>query len=214
MSQANDAAGGREWNPYELATPIVRSAEPALAGAYAAPPASPYAAPSAHVADVMHEAAAGELAERLTRLLAVLADSVVTLVPIGFAVLAGFRQFKMATLGVQGLSSSASAALMLAGALLLGILVANIVLLVRHGQTIGKRLLGIRIVRTDGSRAGFWRIVLLRMMVPGFIQRLLQAGHPALAVMFALGNVLMIFREDRRCLHDHIADTIVVTADR
>jgi uncharacterized RDD family membrane protein YckC len=35
---------------------------------------------------------------------------------------------------------------------------------------------------------------------------------PLIGWMFTLGDALLIFREDHRCLHDHFADTIVVKA--
>ena len=35
---------------------------------------------------------------------------------------------------------------------------------------------------------------------------------PIVGAFYALVDCLLIFRESRRCLHDNIADTIVVTA--
>ena len=75
------------------------------------------------------------------------------------------------------------------------------------GGTLGKKLMGLRIVRTDGSRAGFVRLFFGRgaaAVVPGFI--------PLLGGLYALIDMLLIFRDSRQCLHDQIADTIVVTA--
>lgn len=75
------------------------------------------------------------------------------------------------------------------------------------GGTLGKKILGLRIVRTDGSRAGFVRLFFGRgaaAVVPACI--------PLLGGLYALVDTLMIFRESRQCLHDQIADTIVVTA--
>lgn len=215
MTQSNDAAGGREWNPYELATPIPRPPAadplpPPLARTPAAAGHMPYAAPRARVADVVaHDLV---LSGRLPRLLAVLIDAAMLLSPIAFIVFAGLRQARMASLGVPGLSTGATAGLVLAFALFVGFTVWNIVLLVRHGQTVGKRVIGIRIARPDGSRAGFWRIVLLRSLLMSFVERLLLAMHPLLAAGFVLADVLMVFRADRRCLHDIVADTIVVDA--
>jgi uncharacterized RDD family membrane protein YckC len=83
----------------------------------------------------------------------------------------------------------------------------TLVLLYRSGQTIGKKIVGIRIVRTDGSRAGLLRILGLRYIVPGVISAI-----PLLGFFFALADALVIFGEQRRCIHDYIADTIVVDA--
>lgn len=81
----------------------------------------------------------------------------------------------------------------------------NLMLLGDNGQTVGKRWLRIRIVRTDGSDAGLGRIFGLRMCVPwllGFF----------LGPFFVLPDLLCIFGNEKRCLHDMMADTLVVEA--
>ncbi len=85
--------------------------------------------------------------------------------------------------------------------------IVQIVLLVNRGQTVGKMLLGIRIVKLDGSKAGFGSVFLLRAILPGLI-----GGIPTVGVVFSLIDVLLIFREDRRCIHDLMAGTIVIEA--
>jgi uncharacterized RDD family membrane protein YckC len=75
------------------------------------------------------------------------------------------------------------------------------------GGTLGKKLMGLRIVRDDGSRAGFVRLFFGRgaaAIVPAMI--------PLLGSLWALVDSVLIFRDSRQCLHDQIADTIVVTA--
>jgi uncharacterized RDD family membrane protein YckC len=75
------------------------------------------------------------------------------------------------------------------------------------GGTLGKKLLGLRIVRTDGSRAGFVRLFFGRgavALVPGVI--------PLVGSLWTLVDSVLIFRDSRQCLHDQIADTKVVTA--
>src|SRR5688572_28046641 len=49
--------------------------------------------------------------------------------------------------------------------LLLGLFVYNLVLLNQRGQTLGKRWIGIKIVRTDGTPASLGRILGLRMFL-------------------------------------------------
>ncbi len=84
--------------------------------------------------------------------------------------------------------------------------VVQIFLLSVRGQTVGKFLLQVQIVRhEDESKAGLWRAVMLRGMVPALIGTL-----PYVGFAFTLVNVFFIFREDRRCLHDHIAGTKVI----
>jgi uncharacterized RDD family membrane protein YckC len=80
-------------------------------------------------------------------------------------------------------------------------------LLATQGQTVGKKLLGLRIVRTDGSRAAFGRVFGLRYALNGAI-----ASIPIVGTLYALIDALLIFRDSRQCLHDQIADTIVVKA--
>jgi uncharacterized RDD family membrane protein YckC len=75
------------------------------------------------------------------------------------------------------------------------------------GQTWGKKVVGTRIVRSDGSRVDAARLIGLRYGVPT-----LFGVVPALHQLFGLVNVLFIFRASRRCLHDSIADTIVIKA--
>jgi uncharacterized RDD family membrane protein YckC len=76
-------------------------------------------------------------------------------------------------------------------------------LVARFGQTMAKRMLEIKVVRTDGTPASLGRIFLLRNVVNwllGFIP------------LYALVDVLLIFGERRQCIHDRLADTIVVKA--
>jgi uncharacterized RDD family membrane protein YckC len=83
----------------------------------------------------------------------------------------------------------------------------NLWLLHERGQTLGKLWLNIRIVRCDGSRAGLARLFWLRSFVPALI-----GAIPCLGAMFHLADAVAIFDEDKRCVHDFIADTIVVGA--
>ncbi len=78
-------------------------------------------------------------------------------------------------------------------------------LVANNGQSIGKRMVGIKVVRKDGSRASFARIFLLRNLVNA-----LPDVIPALGFVYQLVDPLFIFQHSRRCLHDLIADTVVV----
>lgn len=78
-------------------------------------------------------------------------------------------------------------------------------LLHHHGQSIGKRLLGLRIVRVDGRRASVLSLVLVR--------ELLYRGVvwiPAVGTLLGLLNALTLFSKRRRTLHDRLAGTIVL----
>jgi uncharacterized RDD family membrane protein YckC len=91
---------------------------------------------------------------------------------------------------------------------LLALVVWNCVWLKRYGQTVGKRALRIRIVRTSGEPATLGRIFLLR-----FLPVTLLGAIPFLGHLLTLADLLLIFRDSRKCLHDQFADTIVVKAE-
>jgi len=78
-------------------------------------------------------------------------------------------------------------------------------LLVKSGQTIGKRLVGLRIVREDGSPADAWRLLGLRYGSGMLVNVIMWVG-----AIYGLVDALLIFRESRKCLHDNIADTKVI----
>ena len=65
--------------------------------------------------------------------------------------------------------------------------------------TVGKRVFGLYVVRTDGSRVGFVRALSRHVLT-------------ALSANLTLGFVFLIvaFRRDRRGLHDLICDTVVI----
>ena len=88
--------------------------------------------------------------------------------------------------------------------LLLGIVgvPTQVVLLARHGQTVGKRLFGIRIVDEEtGATGAVFSNVVLRY----FINWLLTLIPPYFAI-----DHFFIFARNRRCLHDYLAGTKVV----
>lgn len=166
------------------------------------PPFNPYAAPAARLPAARHADCAK--ASRAARLGAVLLDGVIV---GGAAILIAILVPTLGGAAGGGPSAAGTVLLALFGLFAIGYLAAQLILLYRHGQTVGKRLVGIKIVRTDGSRAGLRRIVLLRSLVPGLIGVI-----PLLGPLFSLADPLFIFGDEKRCLHDHLADTIVVDA--
>lgn len=169
-------------------------------------PDNPYAAPAAPVADSAPRQL--ELAGRGMRLGAVIVDGLVygvATMPMTMAVLfvAGMANLK----DTRNLGIAAGIAGGVGLLLFLGAIVGNCVLLHRNGQTIAKKLLGIRVVRRDGSRCGLARIFFARFLPVTFLGFI-----PFVGGLVSLVDALLIFRDDRRCLHDEIADTIVVVA--
>ena len=96
----------------------------------------------------------------------------------------------------------------LLAAALLGFFAYQVWLLTTRGQTLGKKIMGLRIVKTkDMSNGGFVTNVLLRAGVGGVISVV-----PIVGLIYGGADPLFIFRDDRRCLHDHIAGTCVIKA--
>lgn len=85
----------------------------------------------------------------------------------------------------------------------------NIYWLHRYGQSVGKRILGLRIVCADGTRAALGRIFWRRMLVPGLIEAVPLAGW-----VFSFADAITIFTDTRQTLHDRIAGTIVIDLRR
>jgi len=159
-----------------------------------------FAPPTAEVADVATDAT--ELAGRGMRLLAVLIDGLVQGAIYWILTIVAFRSLDPSK-GNVGVG-------MIAGQIVLGFVLFVLVqgyLLHTQGQTIGKKLLGMRIVRTNGERATLGRLLGLRYLVGWIIVMI-----PFVGAIYALVDCLMIFRDSRKCLHDNIADTIVVKA--
>lgn len=163
-------------------------------------PQNPYAAPQSNVADVQQ---AGELvlAGRGMRLAGAIIDQVIMLVlivPIMFA--SGF--WKMAMSGQQP-GFGWTLGMGIVG--FICFLLVNGYLLNQSGQTVGKKLLGMRIVDLNGNKPEFFRLVGLRYGIGALIAQI-----PAVNMVYGLVDALFIFREDHRCIHDLIAGTRVV----
>jgi uncharacterized RDD family membrane protein YckC len=184
----------------------------------ATPPPLPAAVPvPAQAASAPQIVPDEELADRGIRLGAFVIDyilSVLATLP-GFLILGPtfFSIFVTAASGQQPDFSALQAGSLMSGLLVLALgslilLVIQVVMLSTRGQTIGKRMLGIRVVRhPDGSQAGFLHAWLLRNFVPFLIQLV-----PWIGFAFWIVDSCFIFTQERRCLHDLIAGTKVVKA--
>ena len=75
----------------------------------------------------------------------------------------------------------------------------------RWGQSWGKRLLRIRIVDLDGGKPALFQLLFHRFAIIAALSK-----APNLGVLLSFFDALLIFRQDRRCLHDLIAGTQVV----
>lgn len=128
-----------------------------------------------------------DLAERLSRLKAVLIDDLISFIPI---VLIVYDNPFVRHLGFIAL---------------VFFIMMQVWLLSTKGQTLGKRMLRIRIVQVGTDSNGGFKTNVLYRAIPGTI---------LIAIPFVnLVNALFIFRKDRRCIHDFIAKTQVIDAD-
>jgi uncharacterized RDD family membrane protein YckC len=170
---------------------------------------NPYAAPIADInAPLAPVADSLQPAARLARFWATLLDGLVYIAPLALLIVAAVA------VGAAGKRSGGKpfdglviALLVVAGLAFLGVLAFQAYRLATTGQTLGKKWLGIRIVKMDGSPVNFSTAVMLRGVLPWLL-----GGVPYLGVVFSLVNHLFIFRDDRRCIHDLIAGTRVVDA--
>lgn len=169
---------------------------------------NPYAAPTAAVGELAPPDGLRK-ADRLTRLLAVFIDGLVVSVPafglaIGMAVYMGSQ----GNLTQESFQSPLLIGVVVAFVLyVLGFTAYQIYWLWKNGQTLGKKLMKVRIVRSDGAPAELWRLLVLRYLVP-----MLAGAVPFVGGLFSLADPLFIFGDEKRCLHDLLADTIVVNA--
>lgn len=181
--------GSEAANPY-ASNPPNSGGVPANIGQ---PAYNPYAPPSAAVdtawanpTPALHQ----PLAERGTRLGAAIVDGMLYVVPAIFAGIGfGAELIPLGLLGFVGIFALA---------------IYQWYLISTTGQSLAKKWMGIRIVMEDGSPVDFVHGVLLRSWVIGVANQIIP--------FFGLVDALMIFGEQRRCLHDHIASTKVIVA--
>ena len=162
---------------------------------------NPYAAPGARIEQTQYGSAGDYvLAGRGTRLIAKIIDGAL----FGLVWLIAFGGAAFAD---QAGSASPGVALFLAVAAFIGLAILNLIQMNTTGQTLAKKWFGIRVVRSDGSRLEMGRWLGLRAIVPTLISWI-----PLVGPLFALADALFIFADDRRTLHDRIADTVVIDA--
>lgn len=185
-------------------------------------PADPYSPPGSDLNAGLQTGSQGfEPAERATRLGAVMIDGVLITLPLLPLVAVGIYFALQAETAMQAAlraeeggfipGRDETVLMALGGVGVLGVLGAlaiaiyQWVLISRTGQSLGKKWTGIRIERLDDARLTFGTGVFLRNWVPKLI-----GSVPYLGGLFQLIDCLFIFRDDRRCIHDHIAGTRVV----
>ena len=164
---------------------------------------NPYAPPRAAVKDIADPGA--DLAGRGTRLAAAMLDgiifAIVVYIPLIISMSIHGRPLLVNAHINYGGMFGAGGWLPLAGLIAWGWL--TILFVSRNGQSIAKKMLGIKVVRRDGSPASLGRIFWLRNVVNTVL---------AFLPLYGLVDALLIFGEARQCVHDKIADTMVIKA--
>ncbi|MBC6428432.1 MAG: RDD family protein [Cellvibrionales bacterium] len=144
------------------------------------------------------------LAHRSQRLAAALIDegiALLWLIPL-------FNRYDIFAHAQRGEPAPLNAVIQISILAFLFFLLAHGYLLHRYGQTIGKRILRIAVATLDFQVPPFNRLIALR-----YLPFRVLGAIPGLAILTLL-NPLFIFRQDRRCLHDHLAGTQVIYVGR
>jgi uncharacterized RDD family membrane protein YckC len=149
----------------------------------------------------LEELSSYELASRWARLGAAILDAIV-LTALAFTIvyLSGYWSVMIS----NALTIYEQIAWSLVG--LATYLLVNGYLLHRYGQTVGKWVLGIKIVSAkDGKILPLWKIFFVR-----YIPQVLVSAIPIAGQFLLMIEYLFIFRKDKRCVHDLIAQTKVI----
>lgn len=100
--------------------------------------------------------------------------------------------------------------LVLTNILVWGVLFAQMLLLLKRGQTLGKMAMGIRVLDIRSNAIpNFLNLIVLRSLLPTFVYSASPLGFAFLLVDF----VAIFMNKDRQSLHDKLAKTYVVIAD-
>jgi uncharacterized RDD family membrane protein YckC len=143
-----------------------------------------------------------ELASRWSRLFASIIDSIILLLIV--------LPVMYLTGGFDGLASGKEPGflynlMMSIGSWVVFVLI-NGKFLVSNGQTIGKKAMEIRVVDLNGNVPD--TNSLIKRYAVYFVPNII----PIAGGIFALVNILFIFGEEKRCLHDQVGGTKVVSA--
>ena len=90
------------------------------------------------------------------------------------------------------------------------LIIIQVYLLVKSGQTIGKKILKIRISQfhNPNKPVSFFKIIILRFVINDLMYFIPIVG----LIYLALDHGLALFKP-RRCIHDYLAGTVVTKVD-
>jgi uncharacterized RDD family membrane protein YckC len=129
---------------------------------------------------------------------------------LGAHLLDGLLYFGAVMVGLPAAAFDETLSGMLALLGMLGLAIYQWYLVSTTGQSLGKKWVGIRIVKLDGSPVDFSSGVLLRSWA--FYGLVFVGGLFVIGSVLPLVDALMIFGDERRCLRDHLAGTKVIVA--
>ena len=168
---------------------------------------NPYAPPVAPVHEPLPMDGEQELASRGQRVLAFLIDCAPAFVGGVVGAVIGFAAARRQSWSPSDLSGGTIFLIAVLGMAALAWTIVSFIFLYQFGQTIGKRAIGIRVVRMDGSRISFPRIFFMRGLLAA-----LPGAIPYIGWIYRIADYAFVLGEPRRCIHDYIADSKVVTA--
>lgn len=217
------AVGSEEWR--RLGDYAEFSGSAAVPPPVSAPPAPTFGTPAGAPATFTATAAplvTAQAAEPGPRLVARLIDWIISIASMtpGILMMGGeFLNLIMAAMRGEQIDFEsvdaprlAAGAGVLLGGWLLGLII-QVILLSMRSQSIGKIVMGLKVVRLDGTPGGFLHAWLLRealITVIGVFLGLLPMIGILFRPAFHLTDWCFVFRGDRRCLHDLIAGTKVI----
>jgi len=162
---------------------------------------NPYAPPRARVRDVVVKTQAIVLAQPSARLGAAIVDSLIFTALVYLPLILG------TVIAGAGDNTAAPGFVFLGlGLAFVGFVVFSWLTLRQMsatGQSLAKKYFNIKVVLSDGSRAPLSTLIIRRNLLTWILSFI-----PGYAII----EVLFIFRERRQCLHDRMANTIVVEA--
>ena len=163
---------------------------------------NPYAPPRARVRDIAAPKAETVLAERSSRLGAAIVDGLIFSAMVYIPMIVG-----MVIAGASGDNAAGGLFALLGVVLALGGFAVWTYLTLKQmgatGQSLAKKYFNIKVVHADGSPASLSTLIWKRNVLNWLL---------GIIPLYSIVEVLFIFGDTRQCLHDKIADTIVVEA--
>lgn len=155
-----------------------------------------YESPKSKLVDDFEPLEDGIIATRWSRFGAYFIDTLIMIVPILLCM--------RLTGGLDGEEQSVLYSVVIGVMGIVIFLLVHSYFLIRDGQTVGKKVLGIKIVTLDN------RLPSIPTLVKRYVFYFAVPSIPYVGPALQLVNVLFIFSQSKRCVHDHFGGTKVV----